>query len=160
MDTERVLKIRDDRGLTQKMVANLVGCSRSTYAGWELHIDTIPLKGLINVANALRVNIDYLVDLSNDLNTDVFFSPCIDKRILGKKIRTARKKKNLEQSKLANRLNTTQSVISAYETGKTKVSTSFLIGIAKITDTTLTELLDGQAILQNLDSSSISEKIH
>ncbi len=157
MDTERVLKIRDIRGLTQKMVADLVGCSRSTYAGWELHIDTIPLRGLISVANALEVNIDYLVDLSDELKTEKYFSPYVDKRILGKKIRAARKKKKLEQSKLAKELNTTQSVVSAYETGKTKVSTSFLIGIAKITDTTLTELLDGQVILQNLDNSSISE---
>ncbi len=157
MDTERVLKIRDIKGFTQKMVADLCGCSRSTYAGWELHIDTIPLRGLINVANALEVNIDYLVDLSDELKAEKFFSPLVDKRILGKKIRAARMKKKLEQSKLAKELNTTQSVVSAYETGKTKVSTSFLIGIAKITDTTLTELLDGQVILQNLDNSTVSE---
>jgi len=157
LNTERVLRIRDIKGLTQQKVADLCGCSRSTYAGWELHIDTIPLRGLINVANALGVNIDYLVDLSDKPEAEKFFSPYVDKRILGKKIRAARKKKKLEQSKLAKELNTTQSVVSAYETGKTKVSTSFLIGIAKITDTTLTELLDGQVILQNLDNSIVSE---
>ena len=66
----------------------------------------------------------------------------IDKIELGKRIRQARKSINYTQEKLAAKLNTTHSVISAYESGKTSVSTLFLIEIAKLTNKSLNWLLN------------------
>jgi len=43
---------------------------------------------------------------------------------------------------LASKLNTTHSVISAYETGKTAVPTLFMIEIAKITNKSLNWFLE------------------
>lgn len=66
----------------------------------------------------------------------------IDKVKLGKRIREARKSINYTQEKLASKLNTTHSVISAYESGKSTVSTLFIIEIAKLTNKTLNWLLN------------------
>ena len=66
----------------------------------------------------------------------------IDKTKLGKKLKEARKSISYTQEKLASKLNTTHSVISAYESGKTTVSTLFIIEIAKMTNKSLNWLLD------------------
>lgn len=88
-----------------------------------------------------NINIDYLVDLSNDKYIE-FNKVEIDRIKLGKKIKEARKSINYTQEKLASKLNTTHSVISAYESGKSTVSTLFIIEIAKITNKSLNWLLD------------------
>lgn len=61
---------------------------------------------------------------------------------MGKKIKEARKSINYTQEKLASKLNTTHSVISAYESGKSTVLTLFLIEIAKISNKSLNWLLN------------------
>ena len=58
------------------------------------------------------------------------------------KLKEARKSINYTQEKLASKLNTTHSVISAYESGKTTISTLFIIEIAKMTNKSLNWLLD------------------
>ena len=56
----------------------------------------------------------------------------LNKKLIGKNIKNIRKRYNLTQSDLAITLHTTQSVISAYENGKTLILTSFLIQICNI----------------------------
>ncbi len=84
----------------------------------------------------MDINIDCLVDLSTDKKIE-FNKVEIDLNELGKRIKLARKSINYTQEKLASKLNTTHSVISAYESGKTAVPTLFLIEIAKITKKSL-----------------------
>ena len=84
----------------------------------------------------MDINIDCLVDLSTD-NKIEFNKVEIDLNELGKRIKLARKSINYTQEKLASKLNTTHSVISAYESGKTAVPTLFLIEIAKLTKKSL-----------------------
>lgn len=81
-------------------------------------------------------------DLKKILNQRKFKKVEIDKVKLGKRIREARKSINYTQEKLASNLNTTHSVISAYESGKSTVSTLFIIEIAKLTNKTLNWLLN------------------
>ena len=50
----------------------------------------------------------------------------IDYSVIGQRIKQARKSINYTQEKLAFKLNTTHSVISAYESGKTAVPTLFV----------------------------------
>ncbi len=88
-----------------------------------------------------NINIDYLVDLSDEKHTK-FKKAEIDRIKLGRKIKEARKSANYTQEKLSSKLNTTHSVISAYESGKSTVSTLFIIEIAKLTNKSLNWLLD------------------
>ncbi len=141
MNTEKIKEIREDAELTQFTMAELLGVTRSAYSLWEINRNTIPLDYLNKISNIFNVNIDYLVDLS-DMKIIKFNKIDINKKELGSRIRQARKAINLTQEKLANKLNTTHSVISAYESGKTKVPTLFLIEIAKITNKSLNWFLN------------------
>ena len=137
---ERIKYLREELELTQDQMAKEIGCKRSAYSLWELNKNTIPLNYLNLIANKFHINIDFLVGLSEDKNID-FNSNDIDKVNLGKRIKLARKSVNYTQEKLALKLNTTHSVISAYESGKTNIPTLFIIEIAKFTNKSLNWLL-------------------
>lgn len=141
MNMEKIIELRNELELTQEQMANKLGCKRSAYSLWELNINTIPLEYLNKISNIFNVNIDYLANLSTEKNI-LFNAKEIDPLELGKRIKQARKAMKLTQEKLALKLNTTHSVISAYESGKTAVPTLFIIEIAKITNSSLNWLLD------------------
>lgn len=141
MNSERIKDIRFELEITQNDIAKMLGCTRSAYSLWEINKNSIPLYYLNKLSNLLDINIDYLVNLSN-LKYVEFKKNEIDKNDLGKKIRQARKEINYTQEKLALKLNTTHSVISAYESGKTAVPTLFMIEIAKITNKSLNWFLN------------------
>ena len=141
MNTERIKYIRDELEITQDEISKMLGCTRSAYSLWEINKNTIPLYYLNQLSNILDINIDYLVDLSDEKKIN-FKKVEIDKEILGERIKQARKSINYTQEKLANKLNTTHSVISAYESGKTAVPTLFMIEIAKITKKSLNWFLN------------------
>ena len=141
MNTEKMKNIREEYELTQEDIAKILGCTRSAYSLWEINKNTIPLNYLNKLSNELDVNIDYLADLS-EIKVINFNKVEIDRVELGKRIRKSRKDIKYTQEKLASKLNTTHSVISAYESGKTAVPTLFLIEIAKITNKSLNWLLN------------------
>lgn len=141
MNTERLKDLRDELEITQNDIANMLGCTRSAYSLWEINKNTIPLYYLNKISNILNVNIDYLVNLSDKKNI-LFKKEEIDRIELGNRIKQARKSINYTQEKLANKLNTTHSVISAYESGKTAIPTLFMIEIAKITNISLNWFLN------------------
>ena len=141
MNSERIKKLREECEITQKDMSKRLGCTRSAYSLWEINKNTIPLYYLNKLANLFDVNIDYLAGLSEN-NNFTFKKNDIDRISLGKKIKQARKDINYTQDKLALKLNTTHSVISAYESGKTAVPTLFMIEIAKITNHSLNWFLD------------------
>lgn len=141
MINEKLKSVREELEITQKEVAKKLGCTRSAYSLWEINKNTIPLYYLNKFSNIYDINIDYLTGLSN--NKYINFNKVeINKRELGKKIKLARKSINYTQEKLALKLNTTHSVISAYESGKTTVPTLFIVKIAKITKKTLSWFLN------------------
>ena len=141
MNTDKIKEIRDELEITQKEIAEKLSVTRSAYSLWEININTIPLNYLNKLSNLFNINIDYLVDLS-EIKYLEFKKVEIDRKTLGKKIKIARKSVKLSQKELAIKLNTTQSVISAYENGKTKITTLFLVEIAKITNKSLNWFLD------------------
>lgn len=141
LNAEKIKNLRDELEITQEDISKVLGCTRTAYSLWEINKNTIPLHYLNKISNEYNINIDYLVDLSNDKYIK-FNKVDIDRIYLGKKIKEARKSINYTQVKLASKLNTTHSVISAYESGKSTVSTLFLIEIAKITKKALNWFLN------------------
>lgn len=141
MNVERMKNLRDELEITQSEISKRLGCTRSAYSLWEINKNTIPLYYLNKLSNILDINIDYLADISNIKKIN-FNKVEIDRKILGDRIRQARKSISYTQEKLANKLNTTHSVISAYESGKTAVPTLFIIEIAKITQKSLNWFLN------------------
>lgn len=141
MNAERIKWVRENNDLTQEEMAKVIGCKRPAYSLWEINKNTIPLEYLNRISNTFDINIDYLVYLSDEKRVS-FRGNKIDRKELGRRIRIARKEKKYTQEILASKLNTTHSVISAYESGKTAVPTLFLIEIARITGKSLNWLLN------------------
>lgn len=140
MNTERIKYLREELEITQTEFADKLGVKRSAYSLWEINKNVIPLIYLNKISNIYNINIDYLANLSNEKNVK-FNKIEIDKIKIGKNIRLARIENKFTQDSLAKKLNTTHSVISAYESGKTSVPTLFLIEIAKITNKSLNWLI-------------------
>ncbi len=132
MKTEFLLdnlkNIREEHDLTQLHMAKMLNVSQPNYARWETKVKIIPLVKLNELCNYFSINMDYVTGISNKreklVNNNV-----LNKIDIGKNIRKFRLRNNLSQLALAKTLNTTQSVISAYESGKTLILTAFLIEI-------------------------------
>ena len=75
-------------------------------------------------ANYFNVSMDYILKLSDEKIPSVNKNE-LNKALIGRNIKTIRIQNNLNQKDLANILNTTQSTIWAYETGKTLILTAF-----------------------------------
>ncbi len=58
--------MRNDRGLTQKDVANVLHVSQNTYSQYEIGVSRYPLDAIIKLAEYYGVSIDYLVGLTDD----------------------------------------------------------------------------------------------
>ena len=136
---ERLFFLREQENLTQQELADIFKVSRSLVSKWERDLITITLKQLNNYANYFNVSLDYIVGLSN--NKSKTNNVQLDYNLVGKRLAEVREKNNLihiEEAikcgnltlrKLADVLNTTSSTLSAYETGKVLIQTSFAITI-------------------------------
>lgn len=129
MLSERLLDIRDEAELNQADMAEILKVSQSNYSRWENGKELIPLSKLNILCNHFKKNMDYVIGVSRN-------SKCLKKcefnnEVIGKRLKEFRKEKGITQVELAEFLNTTQSTISAYESGKTILLTAFALQIVK-----------------------------
>lgn len=129
MLNERLLDIRDDAELTQEDMAEILKVSQSNYSRWENGTELIPLSKLNLLCNHFKVNMDYVIGISR--NSACGYKCIFNKEIIGKRLKEFRKNNKMTQKELAQILNTTQSTISAYESGKTTLLTAFALEIVK-----------------------------
>ena len=66
---------------------------------------------------------------------------------IGRFIAERRKKKNITQSQLAEKLNVTDRAVSKWETGKSMPDTAIMLDLCNILDITVNELLYGEEII-------------
>jgi len=130
MDLERLKETREDLELTQSSMANNLNISRSTYAGWENGIDSIPLLKFNDTCNLLKVSMDYIAGLTN-IKTYNFINKDIDLTILAQRLKDTRTKAGDSQEDVAKIIGTTQSPYSKYELGKNIILSVFIIAFAK-----------------------------
>lgn len=117
--------------LKQNEIAEIFNVHFSTISGWETGKDTIPLERLIDYANHFNYSLDYLFGLTRD--NDSTYSPLIiDMELIAKNLRTIRKKNNLTQAQVAEKINTTQASYAHYENAKNLIPTSFLYNLTQI----------------------------
>ena len=72
---ERIKEARKEKGYSQSKLAELAGVSTNTIGKLEINYTTISLKTILNIANVLDVDINYLIsDGSPDSKkaTDLF----------------------------------------------------------------------------------------
>ena len=128
MNCERLIFMRDNLDFSQRMIANRLNVAKSTYARWETGEKIIPLIHLIDFCNLTDNTLDYAIGLTNK-KEKLITKIVVDKIKIGNNIKKIRLINHLSQTEFANSINTTQSVISAYESGKTLIQTSFLYDI-------------------------------
>ena len=129
MYSNHLENLRNELNLTKKELADILGVSNSIYARWEKNTDSIPTRRLIQIANYFNINIDYILNLTN--NKIAIKSNNINYDLIAKRTRELRTDLNMTLRDIAAFLNTTSSTWSAYETGKTVILSSFLTQICK-----------------------------
>ena len=126
----KLKEFRENYGLKQNDLAQILNISRSTYKDYELQIRIIPIKHLNLLCNYFNISLDYIFDLSNKSSYSLEKEK-IDNDLFYERFKTFRKENKLSQMKLAELLNTSHSVISDYENKKKLISTPFLYTICK-----------------------------
>jgi len=65
MNENRLEELRELNNLKAKEIAKKLGIAESAYSEWEHNKITIQTKRIIQIANFYKVNIDYLMNLSD-----------------------------------------------------------------------------------------------
>ena len=125
---DKMKDIREEHDIKQKDLAKKLNVSQPNYARWETKAKIIPLRKLNELCNYFEINMDYIIGISNK-KIKMKNNNVLDKKIIGQNLKKIREENNLSQKEIANMLHTTQSVISAYEAGKTLILTAFAMEI-------------------------------
>ncbi len=136
---EKLKEIREYEGLKQKEIAKILHVTRATYAGWECGKDIIPLRKLNIFASYFHVSLDYLAGITPEAT--VLKSYEIDNKVVAKNLKNFRIEHHLTQKDLAKSINTSQSNIHKYETGKTLITTTYALEFSKQYHYSLDKLL-------------------
>lgn len=122
--------IRDKNNLTQRQMAKILNISAANYNYFETQERVITLYHLNNLCNKFKVSMDFVLGLS-DKNITPKETYYLDSKLIGERLKSIRKSKDLTQEEMAKLLNTSQSTISSYEHGKTLILTAFLYETCK-----------------------------
>ena len=63
--TERIRALREDHGLSQSTVAELLNVGQKTYSDYELGKTRIPLDSIMILAEYYHVSMDYICGLND-----------------------------------------------------------------------------------------------
>lgn len=113
----RMKEIRENAGLKQKDIAEVMGVSKGSYSMWECGTDTIPLKRLNQFCNYFNVSIDYVVGFNNKKKY-ANQKPDIKIKVTGENLKKIRLKKGLTQVQISSELKINQPTWNRYENAK------------------------------------------
>ena len=65
---ERLRDLREDKDLTQQEIADMLGCSQTTYSRYETGDLNVPIDILKKLAKFYKVSIDYIVGITTKKN--------------------------------------------------------------------------------------------
>lgn len=127
--------LRESELLTQKEVAELLGCSQRCYGYYDAEKHDIPTQTLIKLADIYNVSADYVLNRTANGKTD-----CINKEIT-LQFKSVRKAHGYTQSDIAKAIFVTQRTYSYYETGERDIPTQTLIRLADFYNVSVDYLL-------------------
>ena len=65
----RIRELREDNDKTQAEIAEILGTSQTMYARYERGANEMPIRHLIRLSNLYNVSSDYILGLSDDINS-------------------------------------------------------------------------------------------
>lgn len=130
LNFSRIKDLRIQNNVSQKTIALYLKINQSTYSKFELNKATIPIEILNELANYYHVSLDYLLKISDDIDSNIIWQD-LDKKQVGENLKKVRKDNKLYQETLAQEIGTSHSLISEYESGKKLVSLTYGYAICK-----------------------------
>ena len=143
MKFNRIKELRLKNSLNQEEIAKELNVKRSTYAGWELGTNTIPLRKLYLLSNYYKYSIDYITGISKTNNFE-YLSNCIKLEAVGNNLQILRKEQNLSQKEVAKFLKVATSTYTLYELGKILIPTIHIYKLAKKFNLSIDSILKKQ----------------
>ncbi len=140
MKFKNIKKLRLENNLTQEEIAKISGVSRTTYTGWELGTNIIPLRKLFLLSNYYKCSIDYITGLSK-INNFEYPVKNITIKVIGNNLRLLRKKVNLTQKEIAKILKISVSAYTQYELGIILIPTVYIYKLAKKFNCSVDEII-------------------
>lgn len=67
---KRIRDLREDKDLTQSQMGEILTCSQRVYSNYERGDIDIPTQTLIKIAKFHDVSVDYLLNLTDNPNTN------------------------------------------------------------------------------------------
>ena len=129
----RLEKLRDERNLLKKDIANIIGVAPSVYSEWENEKLSISTKRLYELAELFEVNIDYIVGLT-DKRLHIKVNKELNREKVSINLKEIRDSLNMTMRELASKFNVTSSAISNYENNKYLILSPLLIELCKISN--------------------------
>lgn len=136
--TLKIKEIREQQNITQKELSEKINIKKSNLSNYENLKEIIPLKQLNKICNELKASFDYTLGLSS---TNEYYFKELNKRIIGKRLKTIRLENKLYQETLAKEIGTSKSLICEYEKGTKLLSLPYLYAICKKYDVSADYLL-------------------
>lgn len=140
MKFKKIKNLRIEHNLNQEELAQILEVNRSTYTGWELGTNTIPLRKLFELSNYYKVSIDYITGLNKN-NNYIYSSDKINFKIVGKNLKELRKGLGFTQKDIANLLKISVSSYTLYELGKILIPTSYIYNLSKKFECSIDEII-------------------
>lgn len=150
----RIRDLREDHDLTQQELADMLGCSQATYSRYETGDVNVPVDILKRLSQFYKVSIDYIVGLSDRkwtnlcecrIDFNMLFSHTLkwgsESGVYMERIRNLREDKDLNQTKMAELLNCSQTTYSRYETGDLNIPIDSLTKLAIFFNTSIDYLI-------------------
>ena len=140
MKFNRIKELRLKNNLNQEEIAKELNVKRSTYAGWELGTNTIPLRKLYLLSIYYKYSIDYITRVSKT-NNFKYLNNNIKLKVVENNLRILRKNQNLSQKEVANFLKIATSTYTLYEFRNILIPTISIYKLAKKFNYSIDKLL-------------------
>lgn len=127
----RLEELKEEKNLKSKEVASALGIAESTYSEWEHNKIPIPTRRLVELANFYKVNIDFMLKLSN-IKVSITNTKELDLKLIGKNLKEIRIELGLSLRELGDKLNTSFSSLASYERGEHLIQSETLINLSKM----------------------------
>lgn len=118
--------IRETYDITQEELGKYLHVSKSSISHYEKNDRDIPMRKLSLISNYFHLSIDYILGLTT-IKTYSDLTQKLDLHKAGSRLHEICKDLNYSNVKLAKELNTTESNIRKYKTGKTLILTAFAL---------------------------------